>query len=145
MPWHGRWSRTQSTSVPKLPPPSRDRYCLCPLRIPAPSSQTIPAMRHGVECVLGILRQPVPAVFPAPQTEQMERIADNLETLDFNLKQATKIIRRYGRQVATDKCILCLMGLLVLAIVAVVVVKVSTCMSLCWCSSARSLCVCAPQ
>ena len=40
------------------------------------------------------------------QTQQMERVLDDLDEIKFSLKKASKVIRDITRSMATDKCAL---------------------------------------
>lgn len=40
------------------------------------------------------------------QTQQMERVLDDLDEIKFSLKKASKVIRDITRSIATDKCVL---------------------------------------
>lgn len=59
------------------------------------------------------------------QTKQLEKVTDDLEEIHFSMKKAKQVIRDMARGLATDKCIMGLLLLVVLAIVALVVVKVT--------------------
>jgi SNARE protein len=58
------------------------------------------------------------------QTEQMKRIGNELDSVHFSLKKASQLVKEIGRQVATDKCIMALLFLIVMGVVAVIVVKI---------------------
>jgi len=58
------------------------------------------------------------------QTGQIERIDANLAEIDDEIDRATKILKRMGRRVMTDKYIWILIGLLFVAIIAIIVVSV---------------------
>ncbi|KMS97661.1 hypothetical protein BVRB_5g124910 [Beta vulgaris subsp. vulgaris] len=58
------------------------------------------------------------------QTEQMSRIVNELDSINFSLKKATKLVKEIGRQVATDKCIMALLFLIVLGVIAIIIVKI---------------------
>lgn len=57
------------------------------------------------------------------QTEQMERIVNDLEDVHFNLKKASQMIRDITRTMATDKCIMGIFVLIVAGVVAIVVLR----------------------
>jgi SNARE protein len=59
------------------------------------------------------------------QTEQMERVVDDLDEIHFSLKKSFKVIRDLTRGLATDKCILALLFLVVAGVVAIIVVKMA--------------------
>ncbi|XP_057755864.1 novel plant SNARE 12-like [Arachis stenosperma] len=58
------------------------------------------------------------------QTEQMGRIVNELDSIQFSIKKALKLVKEIGRQVATDKCIMLLLVLIVCGVIAVIVLKV---------------------
>jgi SNARE protein len=58
------------------------------------------------------------------QTKQLERVVDDLDQIHFSLKKASKVIRDITRQIATDKCIMGLVMLMVLGIVVVIVMHI---------------------
>jgi len=58
------------------------------------------------------------------QTEEMKRIGNELDSVHFSLKKASQLVKEIGRQVATDKCIMALLFLIVMGVVAVIVVKI---------------------
>ncbi|XP_015633327.1 novel plant SNARE 13 isoform X1 [Oryza sativa Japonica Group] len=60
----------------------------------------------------------------ALQTEQMKRIGNELDTVHFSLKKASQLVKEIGRQVATDKCIMALLFLIVCGVIAIIVVKI---------------------
>lgn len=58
------------------------------------------------------------------QTEQMGRIVNELDTIQFSIKKASQLVKEIGRQVATDKCIMLFLLLIVIGVIAIIVVKV---------------------
>ncbi|WCJ20754.1 putative plant snare 11 [Euphorbia peplus] len=58
------------------------------------------------------------------QTEQMSRIVNELDTINFSIKKASKLVKEIGRQLATDKCIMAMLFLVVLGIVIIIIVKI---------------------
>ncbi|KAL1806783.1 hypothetical protein ACET3Z_029851 [Daucus carota] len=58
------------------------------------------------------------------QTDQMGRIVNELDTIQFSIKKASQLVKEIGRQVATDKCIMLFLFLIVCGVVAVIVVKI---------------------
>ncbi|XP_042475042.1 novel plant SNARE 13-like [Macadamia integrifolia] len=58
------------------------------------------------------------------QTEQMGRIVNDLDTIHFSIKKATQLVKEIGRQVATDKCIMAFLFLIVCGVIAIIVVKI---------------------
>jgi hypothetical protein len=59
------------------------------------------------------------------QTHQMEKIMNDLDEITFSMKKAQKLIGDITRSMATDKCILMFLMLIVGGIVAIVVLKVA--------------------
>jgi len=60
----------------------------------------------------------------AQQTEQMKRIGNELDSVHFSLKKASQMVKEIGRQVATDKCIMAFLFLIVCGVIAIIVVKI---------------------
>ncbi|XP_065879425.1 novel plant SNARE 11 [Euphorbia lathyris] len=58
------------------------------------------------------------------QTEQMSRIVNELDTINFSIKKASKLVKEIGRQIATDKCIVAMLFLIVLGVVSIIIVKI---------------------
>ncbi|CAL8990997.1 unnamed protein product [Prunus brigantina] len=58
------------------------------------------------------------------QTEQMGRIVNELDTIQFSIKKASQLVKEIGRQVATDKCIMLFLLLIVIGVIAIIVVKI---------------------
>ncbi|KAL6985860.1 putative plant SNARE 11 [Sarracenia purpurea var. burkii] len=58
------------------------------------------------------------------QTEQMSRIVNELDSMHFSIKKASKLVKEIGRQVATDRCIMALLFLIVLGVIAIIIVKI---------------------
>ncbi|KAE8708193.1 putative plant SNARE 11 [Hibiscus syriacus] len=57
------------------------------------------------------------------QTEQMSRIVNELDSINFSMKKASKLVKEFSRQIATDKCIMTMLFLIVMGVIAIVVVK----------------------
>ncbi|XP_010422220.1 PREDICTED: novel plant SNARE 13-like [Camelina sativa] len=57
------------------------------------------------------------------QTYQMGRIVNRLDTMQFSIKKASQLVKEIGRQVATDKCIMAFLFLIVCGVIAIIVVK----------------------
>ena len=55
----------------------------------------------------------------------MERVVDDLDEIHFSLKKSFKVIRDLTRGLATDKCILTLLFLVVAGVVAIIAVKIA--------------------
>ncbi|XP_024387750.1 novel plant SNARE 13 isoform X1 [Physcomitrium patens] len=64
------------------------------------------------------------AVTLKAQTEQLGRIVNELDTIQFSIKKAAQLVREVGKQMATDKCIMGFLFLIVGGVVAVIVVKI---------------------
>ncbi|XP_047169768.1 novel plant SNARE 13 [Vigna umbellata] len=58
------------------------------------------------------------------QTEQMGRIVNELDSIQFSIKKASQLVKEIGRQVATDKCIMLFLLLIVCGVIAIIVVKI---------------------
>ncbi|KAL0372959.1 UNVERIFIED_CONTAM: putative plant SNARE 11 [Sesamum calycinum] len=58
------------------------------------------------------------------QTEQMSRIVNELDSIHFSLKRASQLVKEIGRQVATDRCIMALLFLIVMGVIAIIIVKI---------------------
>ncbi|OIW00179.1 hypothetical protein TanjilG_29169 [Lupinus angustifolius] len=58
------------------------------------------------------------------QTDQMGRIVNELDSIQFSIKKASQLVKEIGRQVATDKCIMLFLFLIVCGVVAIIVVKI---------------------
>lgn len=58
------------------------------------------------------------------QTEQMGRIVNELDTVQFSIKKASQLVKEIGRQVATDKCIMLFLLLIVCGVIAIIIVKI---------------------
>jgi SNARE protein len=58
------------------------------------------------------------------QTEQMEKIVEDLDQIHFSLKKARVLVRDIVRQLATDKCIMAFLGLIAIGVVAIIMFKV---------------------
>merc|ERR1712083_856287 len=58
------------------------------------------------------------------QTEQIANIDKNLGEIDDEIDRATRVLKRMGRRVMTDKYIWCLIFMIFAAIIAIIVVTV---------------------
>ncbi|KAL5981672.1 putative plant SNARE 12 [Asimina triloba] len=58
------------------------------------------------------------------QTDQMGRIVNELDTIHFSIKKASQLVKEIGRKVATDKCILLFLFLVVVGVIAIIIVKI---------------------
>ena len=59
------------------------------------------------------------------QTKQMERVINDLDEIKFTLKTAGKLVRDLTKSLATDKCIMTFMMLVVIAAVILVGLKIA--------------------
>ncbi|RLN13540.1 putative plant SNARE 11 isoform X1 [Panicum miliaceum] len=57
-------------------------------------------------------------------TEQMSRVVNELDSIHFSIKKASQLVKEIGRQVATDRCIMAMLFLIVAGVIAVIVVKI---------------------
>ncbi|CAK9143879.1 unnamed protein product [Ilex paraguariensis] len=57
------------------------------------------------------------------QTEQMSRIVNELDSIHFSIKKASQLVKEIGRQVATDRCIMAFLFLIVIGVIAIIIVK----------------------
>ncbi|CAA6667007.1 unnamed protein product [Spirodela intermedia] len=58
------------------------------------------------------------------QTEQMSRIVNELDSIQFSIKKASKLVKKSeDRSVATDRCIMALLVIIVLGVIAIIAVK----------------------
>nr|CAB3469007.1 unnamed protein product [Digitaria exilis] len=58
------------------------------------------------------------------QTEQMSRVVNELDSIHFSIKKASQLVKEIGRQVATDRCIMAMLFLIVAGVIAIIIVKV---------------------
>ncbi|XP_047339066.1 novel plant SNARE 11-like [Impatiens glandulifera] len=58
------------------------------------------------------------------QTEQMSRIVNDLDSIHFSMKKASKLVKQLGRQIATDRAIMAMLFLIVIGVVAIIIVKI---------------------
>jgi hypothetical protein len=89
-------------------------------------------------------------VIPFDQTEQMSKVVNELDSIHFSIKKASQLVKEIGRQVstsqstlfslstlflfivisakqvATERCIMAMLFLIVAGVIAVIIVKVST-------------------
>jgi len=57
------------------------------------------------------------------QGKQLEKVADDLDEIHFTMRKARQVLRDMARGLATDKCILFFLALIVVGVVVVVVLK----------------------
>lgn len=65
------------------------------------------------------------AAMLSEQTHQMEKIVNDLDEIQFSMKKAKKLLTDITRSMATDKCILMFLMLIVGGIVVVIILKVA--------------------
>ncbi|KFK36108.1 hypothetical protein AALP_AA4G078500 [Arabis alpina] len=58
------------------------------------------------------------------QTDQMGRVVNDLDTIQFSIKKASQLVKEIGRQVATDKCIMMFLFLIVCGVIGIIIVKI---------------------
>ncbi|XP_062108909.1 novel plant SNARE 13 [Humulus lupulus] len=58
------------------------------------------------------------------QTDQMGRIVNELDTIQFSIKKASQLVKEIGRQIATDRCIMLFLFLIVVGVIVIIVVKI---------------------
>ncbi|CAI0417705.1 unnamed protein product [Linum tenue] len=58
------------------------------------------------------------------QTEQMSMIVNELDSIHFSMKRASKLVKEIGRQLATDKLIMAMLFLIVMGVVIIIIVKI---------------------
>ncbi|XP_021291042.1 novel plant SNARE 13 [Herrania umbratica] len=86
------------------------------------TDQAIERSKKAVEQTIEVGTQT--AVTLKGQTEQMGRIVNELDTIQFSIKKASQLVKEIGRQVATDKCIMLFLFLIVCGVIAIIVVKI---------------------
>lgn len=59
------------------------------------------------------------------QGKQLEKISDDLDEIHFSMKKARQVIRDMARGLATDKCIMAFLLLVVIGIIVVIVLKIA--------------------
>uniref|UniRef100_A0A7N2N675 t-SNARE coiled-coil homology domain-containing protein n=1 Tax=Quercus lobata TaxID=97700 RepID=A0A7N2N675_QUELO len=63
------------------------------------------------------------AIERSKKTEQMGQVVNELDSIHFSIKKASQLVKELGRQVATDKCIMALLFLIVVGVIAIIIVK----------------------
>ncbi|KAG6555110.1 hypothetical protein Mapa_003145 [Marchantia paleacea] len=86
------------------------------------TDQTIERSKKVVQDTINIGEQT--ALTLKSQTEQMGRIVNELDTIQFSIKKASQLVKEIGRQLATDKCIMFFLFLIVCGVIAIIIVKV---------------------
>jgi SNARE protein len=87
------------------------------------TDDAIERSKKTVETTIALGQQTAEAL--RNQTQQMERVVDDLDEIHFSLKKSFKVIRDLTRGLATDKCILALLFLVVAGVVAIIAVKIA--------------------
>jgi SNARE protein len=59
------------------------------------------------------------------QGQQLSKISNDLDDIHFSMKKAQQVIRDMARGLATDKCLMGFLLLVVIAIVVVIVLKIT--------------------
>lgn len=59
------------------------------------------------------------------QGQQLSKISNDLDDIHFSMTKAKQVLRDMARGLATDKCIMAILLLVVLAIVAVIILKIA--------------------
>uniref|UniRef100_A0A7N2N6L5 Uncharacterized protein n=1 Tax=Quercus lobata TaxID=97700 RepID=A0A7N2N6L5_QUELO len=52
-----------------------------------------------------------------------DQVVNELDSIHFSIKKASQLVKELGRQVATDKCIMALLFLIVIGVIAIIIVK----------------------
>ncbi|CAM6094561.1 unnamed protein product [Calypogeia fissa] len=86
------------------------------------TDQTLERSKKVVQDTVNIGEQT--ALTLKSQTEQMGRIVNELDTIQFSIKKASQLVKEISRQLATDKCIMIFLLLIVCGVIAIIVVKV---------------------
>ncbi|CAN6220081.1 unnamed protein product [Urochloa humidicola] len=58
------------------------------------------------------------------QAKLMSRVVNELDSIHFSIKKASKLVKEISRQVATDRCIMAMLFLIVAGVIAVIIVKI---------------------
>ncbi|KAK7252711.1 hypothetical protein RIF29_36867 [Crotalaria pallida] len=56
-------------------------------------------------------------------TEQMSRVVNELDSIHFSMKKASQLVKELGRQIATDKCFMGLLFLIVIGVITIIIIK----------------------
>ena len=59
------------------------------------------------------------------QGQQLGKISNDLDDIHFSMKKASQVIRDMARGLATDKCIMAFLLLVIIAIVVIIVLKIT--------------------
>ncbi|KAK1326315.1 putative plant SNARE 11 [Acorus calamus] len=85
------------------------------------TDQTVERSKKVVEDTINVGAETSAAL--KAQTEQMSRIVNELDSIHFSIKKASQLVKEIGRQVATDRCIMAMLFLIVMGVIAVIIVK----------------------
>ncbi|KAL4329875.1 hypothetical protein AHAS_Ahas13G0343800 [Arachis hypogaea] len=58
----------------------------------------------------------------------MRKVTEELDSIHFSMKRASKLTKQLCRQIATDKCIMMLLLVIIIGVIAIVIVKVRVCL-----------------
>ncbi|KAJ3691228.1 putative plant SNARE 11 [Rhynchospora pubera] len=86
------------------------------------TDQAIERSKQTVQSTINVGAETAAAL--KAQTEQMSRIVNELDSIHFSIKKASKLVKEIGRQVATDKCIMAMLCLIVIGVIAIIIVKI---------------------
>ncbi|KAF3332262.1 putative plant SNARE 11 isoform X1 [Carex littledalei] len=86
------------------------------------TDQSIERSKQTVQSTINVGAETAAAL--KAQTEQMSRVVNELDSIHFSIKKASKLVKEIGRQVATDKCIMALLCLIVIGVIAIIIVKI---------------------
>ncbi|KAK1282004.1 putative plant SNARE 11 [Acorus calamus] len=85
------------------------------------TDQTVERSKKVVEDTINVGAETSAAL--KAQTEQMSRIVNELDSIHFSIKKASQLVKEIGRQVATDRCIMAMLFLIVMGVIAIIIVK----------------------
>ncbi|KAJ3672411.1 hypothetical protein LUZ60_007132 [Juncus effusus] len=86
------------------------------------TDQAIERSKQTVQSTINVGSETAAAL--KAQTEQMSRVVNELDSIHFSIKKASKLVKEIGRQVATDKCIMAFLCLIVIGVIAIIIVKI---------------------
>ncbi|KAH9532652.1 hypothetical protein CY35_18G010000 [Sphagnum magellanicum] len=86
------------------------------------TDQTIERSKKVVEDTINIGAET--ALTLKGQTDQLGRITNDLDTIQFSIKKASKLVKEISRQLATDRCFMFLLFLVVAGAIAIIILKV---------------------
>ncbi|KAL5705789.1 putative plant SNARE 11 [Ranunculus cassubicifolius] len=85
------------------------------------TDQAIERSKKTVEDTVNVGQETAAAL--QAQTEEMSRIVNELDSIHFSIKKASKLVKEIGRHVATDRYIMMLLFLIVVGVITVIIVK----------------------